>query len=664
MINTDSIKKHVGNFSLLIFFFISIIYLELVIKFSFEGFIFDLNTIYMILFSAVISLFLFFLASFFKIKVNKIIAITTFSIITLFFMIQMVFRTIFGIYLTVFAAVNGTAALQFGSIIGGGIQDSLVQLILMILPLLLLIFLGLKKWFPRDGDWKFALLVGAFVIFGHIACLIVLPFGGNAYGTPYSVYFDTVNMNISASDLGLITTTRIDIKRNIFGFKEKITPIDETALVVDETIDKDAESEVVQVVYEHNIMDIDFEALKASTDNQDLIDVHNYFSTQEPTLQNEKTGIYKDYNLIMIIAESFSPYAIHPEKTPTLYKMVNDGYNFTNFYNCYWEGSTIAGEYGANFGLLPINDDGFQSISKMRYNNSYFTMGWQFRRLGYPAVAFHANTYTYYHREQIHPSMGYDFYAKGNGLDLPNPNAWPQSDVETVEASLPFYLDGTQPFHAYYMSISGHCNYTFDGNMMSRKHQEAVADMPLSDEAKAYIACNMEFDKSLELLMQKLEEAGVAENTLIMITPDHYPYEMSESAYDELAGHPIDRNLELFKSTLILYTKGMTPEKIDIPCSAADILPTLSNMMGMEYDSRLMSGRDIFSTAEHIVALKGRSWVTDKAFYNGRTQEVTPVNNATIEDGYVDRINNIVASRFWGASKILEYDYYNILFGG
>ena len=168
---------------------------------------------------------------------------------------------------------------------------------------------------------------------------------------------------------------------------------------------------------------------------------------------------------------------------------------------------------------------------------------------------------------------------------------------------------------------------------------EEVADLPYSDEARAYIACNMEFDLSLKLLLEKLDEAGVADNTLIMITPDHYPYEMTESAYNELVGHPIDKDLELFKNTLILYTKGMEPETVDIPCSSVDILPTLSNMLGLECDSRLMSGRDIFSTAEHIVFLKGRSWLTDKAFYKGSTQEVTQLTDEVVDEAYVERIN-------------------------
>ena len=98
---------------------------------------------------------------------------------------------------------------------------------------------------------------------------------------------------------------------------------------------------------EYNVMDIDFSELNANESNQVIKDMHKYFESVQPTAKNKYTGKYKDYNLILITAESFSPYAIHKDATPTLYKMVNEGYQFTNFYTPIWEVSTSDGEYVA-----------------------------------------------------------------------------------------------------------------------------------------------------------------------------------------------------------------------------------------------------------------------------------------------------------------------------
>ena len=107
------------------------------------------------------------------------------------------------------------------------------------------------------------------------------------------------------------------------------------------------------IVYEDNTMEIDFNKLIAEAQNDVLKDMHAYFSTKQVTKKNEKTGIYEGYNLILITAEAFSRFSADKDVTPTLYKMLNEGYRFTNFYNPIWGVSTSDGEYVATTGLIP-----------------------------------------------------------------------------------------------------------------------------------------------------------------------------------------------------------------------------------------------------------------------------------------------------------------------
>ena len=184
--------------------------------------------------------------------------------------------------------------------------------------------------------------------------------------------------------------------------------------------------------------------------------MHQYFSSLPPTYKNEYTGKYKGYNLILITAESFSPYAIHKDVTPTLYKMANEGYKFTNFYNPIWEVSTLDGEYVACTGLLPKRN--IWSFYKSGSNSMPFVMGNQLNKLGYKTMAYHNHTYDYYERQISHPNMGYEYKGIGNGLELSN--AWPRSDLEMLEKTIPEYIDH-EPFHTYYMTVSGHMQYNF-----------------------------------------------------------------------------------------------------------------------------------------------------------------------------------------------------------
>lgn len=95
--------------------------------------------------------------------------------------------------------------------------------------------------------------------------------------------------------------------------------------------------------------------------------------------------MFKGDNLILITAESFSPYAISPELTPTLYKMSTQGFVFNNFYNPIWGVSTTDGEYVACTGLIPKS--GIWSFYRSGRNAMPFVMGNQFKKLGYATKA-------------------------------------------------------------------------------------------------------------------------------------------------------------------------------------------------------------------------------------------------------------------------------------
>lgn len=114
------------------------------------------------------------------------------------------------------------------------------------------------------------------------------------------------------------------------------------------------------------------------------------------------------------------------------------------------------------------------------------TMAQQLKRLGYSAYAYHDHTYTYYDRNLSHPNLGYVYRALGNGLDVEA--TWPESDIEMIDKTTADYM-GSEPFHAYYMTVSGHLEYNFNGNAMAKKNQDLVKDLPYSGSVRAYLAC-------------------------------------------------------------------------------------------------------------------------------------------------------------------------------
>ena len=408
------------------------------------------------------------------------------------------------------------------------------------------------------------------------------------------------------------------------------------------------------------MLELDFAALAESEEDEALGKLHAYVAGRAPTMENQYTGRFAGKNLIFLTAEGFWRYAVDETLTPTLWKLAHQGFVFENFYNPLWWKSTTDGEYAACTGLIP--NESYRAFRVSAANAMPFCMGNQLRAQGYPTIAYHNHTYNYYDRDISHPNMGYDYYGVGNGLEVKA--SWPESDLEMMEKTIPQALSGEKPFHLYYMTVSGHLNYNFTGNAMAYKHrEEAKAAYPDHSEAfQAYLACNMELDRALAYVLEQLEAAGELENTVICLSGDHYPYGLEDAVLDELAGFPLDKAFERYHSTLILWSGDMEePVVVDKPCDSLDILPTLLNLFGLPYDSRLLAGRDILADEPGLVIFSNRSFLTDKGRYDARTDTFTPAEGAAVEEGYALSTFQQVENLFWFSQQVLEQDYYGKL---
>ena len=222
-----------------------------------------------------------------------------------------------------------------------------------------------------------------------------------------------------------------------------------------------------------------------------------------------------------------------------------------------------------------------------------FGFGNQFQKLGYRTLAYHDYLYTYYDRNLSHPNMGYEYYGIGNGLELEQ--VQPPSDREMMENIVPQFVNEDQ-FMVYILTVSGHLNYTREENAQADRHYDEVADLPYSEPVKCYLASQMELELAIESLMDQLEAAGKLDDTVIVLSADHYPYGLTDEEYSELFGHTVDPVFEIYENSLILWSADLEePVHVDKYCSSLDVMPTLANLFGLEYDSRLMAGRDILS---------------------------------------------------------------------
>lgn len=619
------------------------------------------NLLFPLLFAIPSGVFLAFITGLMPRKTGQIVLPCIFGISTVFFSAQTIYYSIFKTFFSFYSMQNGGQVTQFMDIIGGAILKNIVFVVLYLAPVILCAVFRRNIAYGRYNK-AYLLTTGVGSVALMLICVLLLAVPGKSIGSPYELYHNYSSADQAVKKLGLSQSMMLDLKNLLFGRKsgnslsglvipsaspsaDDIPPVSASPSPTEDPVDTSP-----------NILNIDFEAAAENAPNDDIRTLCEYFQSATPTNKNEYTGMFEGYNLIFLTAESFSPWCVDEELTPTLYKLVNNGFVFDNFYNGLWGVSTSDGEYVNVTGLIPE-----QGIWSMRYsgeqgNDMWSSYGKMFRENGYTTYAFHDNTYDYYGRDVSHPNLGYDYYALGKGLDLEE--CWPESDKEMMEKSLPYYINDDL-FHVYYMTVSGHMNYSFSGNMMAYRHEDEVADLPYSEAPRAYIACNIELDHALEYLIDELDKAGKLDKTVIVMAADHYPYGLTNEEVSELLGHTVDPTFELYKSSLVIWNNQITePIHVKKYGYAIDINPTVMNLFGMPYDSRMVMGHDLLSDSDQFMFLLSRSFVTDVCMYNSDTGEATPFEGKTIPDGYVDNVLQEISTKYMISTAILENDFY------
>jgi lipoteichoic acid synthase len=584
---------------------------------------------------------------------------------------QFLYFRIFKVLYVLESLKGAGKAASFADILFAKMRENIFPIILFLVPVLL--FFTVQRSFLRKIKFSYFLPAAGLAVFfvmfvGSVAGILQ---DKSEVISPRYIYRSEFIQDKSLERFGLFTTMRLDFRYNVMNISYQenndfdVGSIDIIEATTDpsqsssptptqtEAIPSQSEAEVV--VYEPNVMDIDFNLEET---NATYLEMNKYFALKAPTLKNEYTGMFEGKNLILLTAEGFSKFVIDPELTPTLYKLSTEGFVFNHFYTPIWGVSTSDGEFVASTGLIPKAGKEW-SYTAVADNYMPFAFGNQFKELGYVTNAYHNHTYTYYNRDLSYPNMGYNYKGLGSGLNVTK--MWPESDLEMMEVSVPEYA-GESNFHIYYMTVSGHLEYNFGGNAMSKKNKDLVADLPYSEHVRAYIACQIELDLALENLLLQLEANGQLENTVIALSADHYPYGLEAEEYDELAGHELGHPFEFFENSFILWAGDMKePIVVDKYCSSLDIAPTLSNLFGLTYDSRLYFGTDIMSTTSPVVVFQGRSFITDKIMYDSGSNSVQKLTSDEITEAYIEDSIQRVKDEFKYSALVISEDYYRYL---
>ena len=627
-----------------LYILLSLIYMDLVFNlFAYDNYL-KTSVINMTLFAVLNAFIILILTSIFSKKVNKIITYVIYGFMWFWYSLYYIFYKVFITPFSIALFRQSDQTLKFGKNIIISILQNIHIVILFLIPLILLIVFKKKINYDKSKLKD----IGAYICLFIISCSIYVLnifVQKREVGGIYNLYFETNNVSLNIERLGVPAAIYLDVYRCIFGINEKIELVN--------LPQEDDDTELFE--YDYNKTDINFD-----DGSGDIARINQFMNNETGSKKNKYTGMFKGKNLVFVVAESFNEIAVRKDLTPTLYKLVHEGFDFENFYTSN-NLSTIGGEFQALTGLYADNT----ILSSWRGGKAYYPygLGTVFKNLGYNTYAYHDNSAYYQDRNVYLKSQGFDNY-KGcyNGLEkLINCEQWPQSDVEMINATVGDYINSDKPFATYYMTVSGHFYYTYGGNAIANKNKDLVKDLDYPEEIKGYLATQMELDKALEILMSKLEEANKLDDTVIVLLADHYPYNLPIDYINMLSDYKRDTLIEANSNSLIIYNSKMKSVKVDKVGMSIDVIPTVYNLFGIDYDSRLIMGKDILSTSEGIAIFKDKSWITNKGTYYASTSKFVPKVD-TVDEDYVATINSVVSNRLAISRMIVENDYYKYIF--
>ena len=656
--------KIVGKQFLVIF--ISIIYYEVLLHYIINSGLASFS-IWNILFLIPISLLICVFVGYSK-KYNNIILTIIIFLISLFYLSDYIYYLTFQSLASISMIGNGTDAITnfYWSVITT-VKENYITLLLFEIPFVLLVLnvIYIKK-FNDVYNLTTHIVVLIISIISWLIIAVSLPLGGKedytAYGAYHSRFVDT---DTASNALGVLPNALIETRYIIFGStRENLIEVEEV----------DEQEEIIAQSVNYNVYDdLDFVSIKDNNDDSQIKNICDYLNTVNPSKKNDHTGEFEGYNLIFICGESFSSMAIDKDITPTLYKLSTNGYILDNYYNAF-KNVTTNGEYALLTGLWPdiareetnngrLNGTMGQSID----NDMSESLGNKFNSIGVNSRAFHNYWGSYYGREETLPNMGFDCMFMGKGMWFTTD--WPASDLEMMQQSVDTYINDEQ-FCAYYMTFSGHGNYSMD-NFMVQKNIEYVKEKAIGknypENLLGYFACNVELDKALEYLINRLQQANKLDKTVIVLTGDHYPYYLTDYDYACFNGKAISNHFEKYKSTCIMYNSAMKKAvHVEEPCCNVDILPTILNLFNISYDSRLYAGTDIFSNSRHVAMIYDKSFVTENFMYDATNGKVTWINNQgeiadNEQEAYINRYIAYVKNKYAYSISVESNDFYKYI---
>jgi len=389
--------------------------------------------------------------------------------------------------------------------------------------------------------------------------------------------------------------------------------------------------------------------------NDDIIIEPNDDDISTPT---EYFGLLEDMNVITILLESVQSFAVNETLTPNLFMLAEDGLYFDNSYS---ENKTNVSELISITGNYPITPVNFESST---YDFSYGMPSVLFD-LGYETNYLHDNLASFYKRGYLMPDLGFEnLYMHEElypGQEIYGWNGDYTLDSLTMGKMLPYISTTDGPFYSFWATLSTHGPYDYGAinienfeemgyfNAIDQAEamglwENCLADYSDKDAARIrhYQAAVMDLDVALGMMLDHLEEQGILDETIIVLYGDHNVY-YHEIYMKRFEGNNDVSNMDMYTNYFAIYNPTLTETYLELSgdddstiskfVTPYNIVPTLYELLGIEYDTNLFMGSSIFDDTEDVFySIKLTSFFNENLFSDDGEEIIYYKNEYTEEE--------------------------------
>ncbi|MEC5422256.1 LTA synthase family protein [Virgibacillus sp. C22-A2] len=354
-------------------------------------------------------------------------------------------------------------------------------------------------------------------------------------------------------------------------------------------------------------------------DGNELPEIQDYI--EENIRSNETSdlfGVAEDKNVIFIWAESIQSFVIDndvygQEITPFLNSLTTDEdtYYFENFYHQTEQGKTSDSEFLIENSLYPLSRG---AAFFTHAQNEYHGLSEMMKEKDYYSAVFHANNKSFWNREQMYDSLKVDHFYGQDAYEITDENSvgWGLKDKPFFEQSIKYLQSLEEPYYSKFITLTNHFPFELDEEDKSIDPYDSN-----SNTLNNFFPTVRYMDEAIELFFDQLKDAGLYEDSVIVIMGDHdgisANHNKAMSMYlDKEEITPFDY-VQLQRVPFFIHIPGHGEGEIKSEVSGQiDVKPTLLHMLGIETDNDIYFGNDLFhNDRKGYIALRNGDFISD-----------------------------------------------------